>query len=53
MSEFDKYIVQGDPDKRDHGNSQSSPLWESRRTSAMAQREPRQRDMLLGGELSW
>ena len=29
MSEFDKYIVQGEPDKRDHGGCKSTTLRKS------------------------
>lgn len=36
MSEFDKYIVQGEPDKRDHGSSKSTTLCESLWASSMA-----------------
>ena len=52
MSEFDKYIVQGEPDKRHHGSCKSTTLRESFRASPMAQRELQQREMLLGGDLS-
>ena len=52
MSEFDKYIVQGEPDKRHHGSCKSTTFRKSFRASSLAQREPQQREMLLGGDLS-